>query len=74
MIISSAAQKLEQMIRSFFGDGLKSDILGSENYGLDSIWYNHRHRKNTLNLHPIFEVDNYPQLVQLMQNDFQRKY
>ncbi|BAQ56448.1 YjjG family noncanonical pyrimidine nucleotidase [Lactobacillus acetotolerans] len=58
----------------FFGDGLKSDILGSENYGLDSIWYNHRHRKNTLNLHPIFEVDNYPQLVQLMQNDFQRKY
>ena len=58
----------------FFGDGLKSDILGAENYGFDSIWYNHRHRKNTLKLHPIFEVDNYPQLVQLMQNDFQRKY
>lgn len=36
----------------FFGDGLQSDILGAEKYGFDSIWYNHRHRRNILNLHP----------------------
>lgn len=58
----------------FFGDGLQSDILGATQYGFDSIWYNHRHRKNTLHLHPLFEVDNYAQLVQLIQNDFQKKY
>ncbi|RVU71536.1 MULTISPECIES: YjjG family noncanonical pyrimidine nucleotidase [Lactobacillus] len=58
----------------FFGDGLQSDILGAEKYGLDSIWYNHRHRKNTLNLHPLFTVENYPQFVELMQQDFQKKY
>lgn len=58
----------------FFGDGLQSDILGAEKYGFDSIWYNHRHRKNTLNLHPIFEVETYPELVKLMQNDFEKKY
>lgn len=57
-----------------FGDGLQSDILGAQQYGLDSIWYNHRHRKNTLHLHPLFVVENYPQFVQLMQNDFQKKY
>lgn len=56
----------------FFGDGLQSDILGAERYGFDSIWYNHRHRKNTLNLHPLFEVDNYSQFVKIMQNDFQK--
>lgn len=58
----------------FFGDGLQSDILGAERYGFDSIWYNHRHRKNTLDLHPLFEVDNYSQLVELMKNDFKQKY
>lgn len=57
-----------------FGDGLQSDILGAQQYGLASIWYNHRHRKNTLHLHPLFVVQNYPQLVKLMQNDFQKKY
>lgn len=58
----------------FFGDGLQSDILGAEKYGFDSIWYNHRHRKNTLHLHPKFVVETYPELVKLMQNDFQKKY
>lgn len=58
----------------FFGDGLQSDILGAEKYNFDSIWYNHRHRKNTLHLHPIFEVENYPEFVKLMQNNFQKKY
>lgn len=58
----------------FFGDGLQSDILGAEKYGFDSIWYNHRHRKNTLNLHPKFVVETYPELVKLMQNDFEKKY
>lgn len=58
----------------FFGDGLQSDILGAEKYGFDSVWYNHRHRKNTLNLHPLFEVETYPEFVKLMQNDFVKKY
>ncbi|BDR59805.1 YjjG family noncanonical pyrimidine nucleotidase [Lactobacillus xylocopicola] len=57
----------------FFGDGLQSDILGAENYGFASVWYNHRHRKNTLNLHPLAEVDNYPQFVTLLKNDFRTK-
>ncbi|MCZ3889857.1 YjjG family noncanonical pyrimidine nucleotidase [Lactobacillus crispatus] len=58
----------------FLGDGLQSDILGAEKYGFDSIWYNHRHRKNTLHLHPKFVVETYPELVKLMQNDFEKKY
>ena len=58
----------------FFGDGLQSDILGAEKYGVDSIWYNHRHRRNILNLHPLFEVDNYAQFVKIMQNNFEKAY
>ncbi|WEV37042.1 YjjG family noncanonical pyrimidine nucleotidase [Lactobacillus sp. ESL0677] len=53
----------------FFGDGLQSDILGAEKYGFASIWYNHRHRENTLNLHPIFEVDTYQDFDTLLQNN-----
>lgn len=54
----------------FFGDGLSSDILGAAGYGMDSIWFNHRHRKNTLHLHPLFEVENYPQFEQILRHDF----
>lgn len=53
----------------FFGDGLNSDILGSEKYGVDSIWYNHRHKKNELNLHPLKEVDNYSQFQKILQKN-----
>lgn len=58
----------------FFGDGLQSDILGAEKYGFDSIWYNHRHRKDNIGLHPLFEVETYPEFVKLMQNDFKKVY
>ncbi|WEV43693.1 YjjG family noncanonical pyrimidine nucleotidase [Lactobacillus sp. ESL0684] len=58
----------------FFGDGLQSDILGAENYGFASVWYNHRHRRNDLNLHPMFEVQTYPQFVDLLKRDFQPGY
>lgn len=54
----------------FFGMVLQSDILGAEKYGFDSIWYNHR-RKDTIGLHPLFEVETYPEFVKIMQNDFQ---
>ena len=54
----------------FFGDGLSSDILGAAGYGFDSIWYNHRHRKNTLHLHPLFTVDNYAQFQRILKRDF----
>lgn len=58
----------------FFGDGLRPDILGATHYGLSSVWYNHRHRKNNLYLRPLFEVQNYQQLVKLIQRDFQMYY
>ena len=57
----------------FFGDGLQSDILGAEKYGFDSIWYNHRKRKNTMNLHPLYEVTTYPEFVALLKSDFQKQ-
>lgn len=57
----------------FFGDGLQSDILGAKNYGFDCIWYNHRHRKNTLNLQPLVEVTTYPQLVKILKTNLSQR-
>ena len=54
----------------FFGDGLSSDIMGAENYGFASIWFNHRHRQKTLPVHPLFEVDNYAQFQRILKKDF----
>ena len=55
----------------FFGDGLKSDILGASLYHVDSIWFNHRHRKNTIaDLKPRFEVETYSEFINLMRHDF----
>ena len=38
------------------------------------FWYNHRHRKDNIGLHPLFEVETYPEFVKLMQNDFKKVY
>ncbi|WEV70927.1 YjjG family noncanonical pyrimidine nucleotidase [Lactobacillus sp. ESL0785] len=52
----------------FFGDGLQSDILGATNYGMASIWFNHRHRNNVLKLQPLYEVDNYARFANILSN------
>ncbi len=45
------------------GDSLTSDILGGINSGLDTCWYNPKHKENTLELSPTYEIDKLTALI-----------
>ena len=40
------------------GDSLTSDILGGNNAGIDTCWYNPSHKKNQLDIPVTYETDN----------------
>jgi len=47
------------------GDGLESDILGGQKYGIDTCWYNKKYRKKKEGICPTYEIS---QLTQLMEH------
>jgi putative hydrolase of the HAD superfamily len=49
------------------GDGLPSDILGAQNYGIDSVWYNYRRLRGQTGVKPTYTVKNYAVLKQLLK-------
>ena len=45
------------------GDSLSSDILGGNNAGIDTVWYNPHHKDNNTTAIPTYEIDDLRQLV-----------
>lgn len=49
------------------GDSLSADILGANNYGIDSIWYNPKEIKNyNENICPTYTVKNYIEILEIL--------
>lgn len=48
------------------GDSLTSDILGGNNYGLDTCWFNPERRENTSGIIPRFEISSLDMLYTLV--------
>ncbi len=48
------------------GDSLHSDMLGSVNVGIDTIWFNFKHKENVLNLPIKYEIDNLSQILDIV--------
>ena len=48
------------------GDSLSSDILGGQNAGLDTCWYNPQHQKNTTSIVPTFEISSLSMLAPIV--------
>ena len=48
------------------GDSLTADILGANNYGIKSIWYNHLGKENKTNIFPTYQVNNLNQIKNLL--------
>ena len=38
------------------GDNLSSDVLGGINFGIDTVWYNAKQKKNLSNIVPTYEI------------------
>ena len=48
------------------GDSLSADIQGGNNAGIDTIWYNPHHLENKTQAQPIYEVDSYQALQEIL--------
>ena len=48
------------------GDSLTSDILGGNNFGIDTCWFNPHNIENVTNIKPTYEISNYEELQQIV--------
>lgn len=49
------------------GDSLTSDILGAQNAGIASCWFNVRNFDNNTTIQPTYEIDNLKQLIKIVE-------
>jgi YjjG family noncanonical pyrimidine nucleotidase len=49
------------------GDGLSSDILGGNNFGIDTIWLN-LNKEKTIEIIPTYEVHSYEEILKIIKN------
>jgi len=48
------------------GDNLGSDILGGQNYGIDTCWYNPKNYESQDGINPTFEIKNFTNLTSIL--------
>lgn len=49
------------------GDSLTGDILGGNNAGIDTCWYNPKGKPNTSGICPTYEIDDLEKLTEIIQ-------
>ncbi|WP_026561576.1 YjjG family noncanonical pyrimidine nucleotidase [Bacillus sp. J37] len=49
------------------GDSLTSDIQGGINYGIDTCWFNPKHKENNTSLKPTYEINKLESLLEIIK-------
>lgn len=49
------------------GDTLASDVLGGNNAGIDTCWFNHSKSKNETQIRPTYEISSMDQLIEIVK-------
>ncbi|WP_064610038.1 YjjG family noncanonical pyrimidine nucleotidase [Streptobacillus moniliformis] len=50
------------------GDSLSADILGANNYGIDSIWFNYMKKENNSNVKPTYFASNFEDILKILND------
>ncbi len=53
------------------GDSLTGDILGGNNAGIDTCWYNPKHKPNTGEITPTYEIDDLGKVQEILLKEEQ---
>lgn len=67
-IVAQSIKDFDKNNAVMVGDSLTSDILGGNNYGLKTIWFNPHHRSNTHDIIPDYEVASFDELYTILQS------
>ncbi|MGG3575234.1 YjjG family noncanonical pyrimidine nucleotidase [Bacillus gobiensis] len=49
------------------GDSLTSDIQGGIDYGIDTCWFNPKHKENNTSLKPTYEINKLESLIEIIK-------
>ncbi|WP_042478252.1 YjjG family noncanonical pyrimidine nucleotidase [Bacillus ndiopicus] len=69
-IFDDAFNKLQITEKSnvlIVGDSLTSDIQGGNNYGIDTCWFNPKHKENNTALKPTYEINKLDDLLDIIK-------
>ncbi len=64
--IENDLKGIDREISYVIGDSLTSDIKAGENANIKTIWYNRKHLTNNTSIIPDYEVNDYKQLLDLI--------
>ena len=56
----------KRMSSVIIGDSLSHDVLGGNNYGIDTVWYNPGNAENSTGIIPTRTVGSYTELLELL--------
>ena len=60
-------QNFDKSKTLLIGDSLTSDIQGGINAGIDTCWYNPHNKANKKNFSPTYQIENWQQLCQILE-------
>lgn len=66
--IEKAVDGFEPSQALMIGDSLMADILGGNNAGIDTAWYNTKKSSNTSFAKPTYTISNYQELMHILQS------
>ena len=66
-IMKQSGCKPEEIL--IIGDSLSADILGAQNSGCKSVWYNPKHLENSLNLKIDYIIDDLNQIITIVEEN-----
>ena len=66
-IMNQSGCKPEEIL--IIGDSLSADILGAQNSGCKSVWYNPKHLENSLNLKIDYIIDDLNQIITIVEEN-----
>lgn len=72
LIFENAFQQMRERDKSqilMVGDTLTSDILGGNQVGIDTCWYNAHHKTNDTQIQPTFTIHSMTELVSLVEGN-----
>lgn len=54
------------------GDSLTSDIQGGINYGIDTVWFNPKGKKNESDIRPTYEIKDLLEVIDIVNGSFEQ--
>ena len=67
--VASNIENFEKEKALVIGDNLFADILGANNFNINSVWCNFKNEKNNSNIYPTYEIKNYEDLEKILKEN-----